>query len=162
MQPTLNGVAPSWAEINTTINIAGGATVAAVDYKALDWESAIARGEQRGASGGRVLKRTTGQITNTASATFYKEGLRALKRALLAVAPRDGAGRPQLSKVPFDIVVKHSVDDDPEIYITKILGCRLDKHSEKNAEGTDPNTVDVDLNPIEIVEVIDGQDTVLL
>lgn len=162
MLPTLNGVEPSWAEINTTINVSGGAVLQTNDYKALDWESGIKRGDKRGASGGRVISRTTGEKTDTASGTFYKGGLRELKRKLMAVAPKDSAGRPQLSRVAFDVVVKHSVGDDAEIYITKLLGCHLDKNAEKNAEGIEANTVDVDLNPIEIVEVIDGQDTVLL
>lgn len=163
---TFNGRAVSWAEINLTLNVLGGATINTIDIKSLDHEAKVDRGEQRGASGGRVLKRTTGQITNTAAATFYKDGLRDLKKELVKAAESagyvDSQGRAQLSKVTFDMVVKHAFEDDAEIYCTKLNKCHLDKDSEKHAEGTDPETVDVDLNPIEIVEVIDGKDTVLL
>lgn len=162
MLPTLNGVAPSWAELEATANVNGGTSLTLSALKSIDWESAIARGEQRGASGGRVLKRTTGAKTDTASCEMYQDGLRDLQRQLLAVAPKDSAGRPMLSKVSFDIIIKHSVDTDADIFVTKLLGCHLDKLSGKHAEGTDPNVVAIDLNPIEIVEVIDGQDTVLL
>lgn len=162
MLPTLNGVAPSWAEFEATANVNGGTSLTLGGLKSLTWESAIARGEQRGASGGRVIKRTTGAKTDTASCEFYQDGLRELQRQLVAVAPKDSAGRPMLSKVSFDIVVKHAVDTDADIFVTKILGCHLDKLSGNHAEGTDPNVIGVDLNPIEIVEVIDGQDTVLL
>ncbi len=162
MLPTLNSVSPSWAEFEATANINGGVALTLSGLKSIDWESAVARGEQRGASGGRVMKRTSGAKTDTASCEMYQGDLRDLQRQLLAVAPRDSAGRPMLSKVSFDIVIKHSVDTDADIFVTKLLGCHLDKLSGKHAEGTDANVVALDLNPIEIVEVIDGQDTVLL
>jgi hypothetical protein len=162
MLSSLNGVAPSWSEIQITVNVTGGPTLTVIDIKSIDHESAIARGEQRGASGGRVLKRTTGALTNTASAEFYRDGSKALKRELALVAPKDAAGRPQISKVAFDVVIKHSYDDDADIHVTKLLGCHYDKDGGKHAEGTDAETVAVDLNPIDIVETIDGQDVVLL
>ncbi len=162
MLSTLNGESPSWADIETTIAIPGGQTLQTIDYKSIDWDSDVKEGEQRGASGGRKMKGTTGEKTDGASAVFYKSGMKALKRALMAVAPKDSAGRPKLSLVRFNIVVKHSVGDDPDIHVVKLLGCRLLKNAEKHAEGTDPNTVECTLNPLEIVEVIDGVDTVLL
>lgn len=162
MLPSLNSVTPSWTEINATANISGGTALALPDLKSINWESSIARGEQRGASGGRVVKRSSGAKTDTASWEMYQGGLRDIKRQLMAVAPKDSAGRPMLSKVSFDIVIKWSVDDDADIFIVKLLGCHLDKDSGSASEGTDPNVISTDLNPIEIVEVIDGQDTVLL
>lgn len=163
---TLNGRAVSWSEIAIALNVQGGATINTIDIKSLDHETKVDRGEQRGASGGRVLKRTTGAISQTAAATFYKDGLRDLKKALVAAAEAagfvDSQSRPQISKVTFDVVVKHAFEDDSEIYCVKLNKCHLDKDSQKHAEGTDPETSDVDLNPIEIVEVIDGKDTVLL
>lgn len=160
--PTLNGNAPSWAEIETTFNVVGGETVQTVDYAAINWESKVTRGAQKGASGGRTRKRTKGEIANSADAEFYRDGLRAFKKKLAAVAQKDEAGRPQLSTVTFDVIIKHSVADDPEIYVVKLLGCHLDGNTGKHAEGPDPDKVAVDLNPLEIVEVIDGEDTVLL
>lgn len=162
---TLNENAVSWAEIDCTINIAGGQSVKGVDLKSVNYESKVERGVQRG-PGGKVKKRTTGQPTDSADAEFYRDGLRILKRAIVAACIAagyvDSAGRPQLSKVTFDLVIKFAMDGDPEIYCTKLLGCHLDKTAFKHAEGTDADTVASDLNPIEIVEVIDGQDTVLL
>lgn len=164
MLSSLNGRAVSWAEIAVKVNISGGQSLPMIDIKSIDHESKVDRGEQRGASGGRVLKRTTGQLTNGASAVFYRDGAKALKRALMAVAPKDSAGRPQISKVTFDINVLHTFEDDvdAEIHETRLKGCHYDKDGGKHAEGTDPETVDVDLNPLEITEVIDGVETVLL
>lgn len=158
---TLNENAVSWAEIDCTINIAGGQSVKGFDLKSLNYESKVERGVQRG-PGGKVKKRTTGQLTDAADCEVYRDALRIIKRAIVAVAPKDSASRPQISKVTFDLVVKFAMDGDPEIYCTKLLGCHLDKTAFKHAEGTDADTVAIDLNPIEIVEVIDGQDTVLL
>lgn len=162
MLSSLNGRAVSWAEIIITINVTGGTTLDAIDIKSIDHESAVEVGEQRGAGGGNVKKRTTGQVKNTASATFYRDGAKALKTALASVATKDSGGRPRLSTATFDVVVKHSFEDDSEIHCTKLLGCRLLKDSGKHAEGIETETVDVDLNPIEIVEVVGGQDMVLL
>lgn len=162
MTPTLNGTAPSWAEIDTTFNVVGGETLQTIDYAAINWESAVTRGAQKGASGGRKKKRTSGELENSADCEFYRDGLRAFKKKLAAIAPKDEAGRPKLSQVTFDVIIKHSVADDPEIYIIKLLGCHLDKNAGKHAEGSDADKVSCDLNPLEIVEVIDGVDTVLL
>jgi hypothetical protein len=161
---SLNSRAVSWAEILVTINVNGGASLPTIDIKSLDHETKVDVGEQRGAGGGSIRKRTTGQDSATASGTFYRDGAKALKGELAKVAPKDSAGRPRIALVSFDIVIKHSFDDDPsaEIHCTKLLGCRYLKDSSKHAEGTDPETVDVDLAPMKIVEVIDGQDVVLL
>lgn len=162
MQPTLNANSPSWTNIKITVNVLGGQTAPAIDIKSITWESKVERGMQRGASGGRVLKRTTGQKTDTAAAEFYRDGLRTLVRWLIEVAPKDSAGRPMLSQATFDVVIKFALEGDPEIYETKLTGCHLDKIAGSHAEGTDPDVIAVDLNPIEVIEVIDGQDTVLL
>ncbi len=162
MLSTLNGAAVSWAEIDCTLDIIGGASVPDVDFKSLDHETAVTRGDQIGA-GGKVVKRTTGAPKSSASGSVYRDGLRALKRAIMTVAPADSAGRLQLSKVAFNLIIKHSMPGETEIYTLKLLGCHLDKNAFKHDSGsTDADTVDIDLNPIDIVEIIDGVETVLL
>ncbi len=160
MLSTLNDVAVSWAECAVTLNISGGITVKDLDFKSIDHESSVARGEQR--RGGVVVKRTTGQLSNAASGSLYRSGLKTLKRAIMANAPENTGGQKQLSRVPFDIVIKHTLEGESDINCTKLLGCRLDKDAHKLAEGPDADMVDVDLNPISIVEIIDGVETVLL
>jgi hypothetical protein len=166
MFETMNGRAVSWSELEATANIGGGIPLIQPDLKSCDHESKVDRGEKRGASGGRVVARTTGAVSNSASATWYRAGLRDFKKALSNAAVSAGHvnsdGHVQLSKVPFDLVITHSYEDDPEIYVVKLLGCHLDKDSGKHAEGTDAETIDVDLNPLRIVEIVNGIDTVLL
>lgn len=158
---TLNETPVSWSEIEIVANVSGGGSFPDIDFKSLDCESKVDRGFQRG-QGGHVKSKTTGMLTDTASASLYRSGLRALVRALGAVAPQDAAGRYQLSKVRFDLIVNHSFADDSDIHCLKILGCSLDKTTFKMAEGADADVVDVDLNPIRIIEVVDGKEMVLL
>lgn len=166
MLETLTGRAVSWAEISVVANVGGGVSLPTIDIKSINHESKVDIGEQRGASGGRVMKRTTGALTNTASAVFYRDGLRTLKKALMTAALISGSvnseAHIQLSLVTFDIVVMHSWLDDPEIHCRKFVGCRLFKDGGKHEEGTEAETSDVDLNPLRIIDVVNGVDTVLL
>ena len=111
---------------------------------------------------GRPKAKTTGQPTSSASGSLYRPGYDSLATALVAVAPQDAAGRYQLSKVRFDLVVNHSYPENSKIYTIKLLGCSLDKRGAKHGEGVEADVVDVDLNPMKIVEIIDGKEVVLL
>lgn len=167
MFETLNGRAVSWAEASISCNVAGGVAMQQIDIKSVTHESAVEVGIQRGVSGGRTIKRTTGQITNTGSVTFYRDGNRDFKKVLSAAALTAGYvnadGHVQLSLVRFDIIIVHSWLDDPEIYTRKLLYCRYLKDGSKSEEGTEAETVEVDVNPLRIVEVVNGTvETVLL
>jgi len=161
------GRAVSWAELKGTINVGGGISMPTIDIKAINHEAKVERGEQRGAGGGNVKKRTTGQGSQSGSATFYRSGMRALKRELKNAAVkanyRNSDGAYQLSKVTWDWVITLSWDDDPlGIYIFKLIDCHLDSDTSKHEEGNEAETVEANINPRRVVEVIDGVDTVLL
>jgi hypothetical protein len=85
---------------------------------------------------------------------------------LLAAATTAGYvnadGQVQLSLVTFDIIITHSWLDDPEIYVLKLLNCRYLKETGKHEEGPEIETVDVTIDPLRIIEVVNGIDTVLL
>lgn len=158
---TLNGTAVSWSELEATVNVNGGVSLPDLDWKSIDHEDKIDRAIQRG-QGGRPKKKTTGMPTSTGSGSLYRSALSELLRGLIAVAPQDSAGRYQVSKVRFDLVIKHSYEGDATIYQVKLLGCTLDKKAFKHAEGAEADVVDIDLNPMKIVEIIDGKEVVLL
>ena len=162
MFPTLKGVAPSWADLKVTADAIGGLLASITDLSALNWESKVEVGEQRGVSGGRVVSRTTGSKTDTADAEFYRSGLDSLVAQLSAIAPLDPQGRPMLSKVPFNLSVYYSIIEDVAIRGVHLKGCRLLKISGKHAEGNDPDKISVDLNPIEIEITVNGRKMVLL
>jgi len=158
---TLNDAAVSWAECKAVANIDGGIDLPDIDWKSFDFEEKIDRAWQRG-QGGRLKKKSTGQSTPSAKATAYREGLKALKTGLLALAPQNSEDQYQLSKVRFTLVITHSYEGDPEIYCIEIRDCTLDSTAFKMAEGPEADTVDIDLNPRQIVEIIGGKEVVLL
>ncbi len=159
--PTVNEITPSWSDIGITINVDVGQTLETIDYQGVKFASKVEVGAQRGTSGGRVMKRTQGSKTDEASLTMYKSGLRALQKALAEVAPKRG-NQVLVSLVTFDVLVQWTPVGETEIYTTKIKGCRLLERSEDAKEGNDAAIVEVGLNPMEIVDVIDGQEVMLL
>jgi hypothetical protein len=159
--PSLNDIEPSWADIATTFTVFGGDILDMADIAGIKWDDKVEVGMRRGASGGRVMARTTGSVTNTASAELYRSGHRRLVKALMSKAPTRGSQR-LISLVGFDIMIQHTPPGETEIYVVKLSGCRLLGRSFDMKEGNDADKVAVDLNPIGIAEIINGQEVVLL
>jgi hypothetical protein len=159
--PALNDIVPSWADIQTTFTISGGDALDMVDIAAVKWGRKSELGEQRGASGGRVMARTSGSGSQEASATLYRSGYRKLLKSLMAKAPTRG-NQALISYVSFDILIQHTVPNDPEIYTTHIKGCRFLGESDDMKEGNEADKIEINLNPIEVANVINGKEVVLL
>jgi hypothetical protein len=159
--PSINDIAPSWADIQTTFTVGGGDALDMMDIAGIKWSRKVEVGEQRGASGGRVMARTTGQGSQEASATLYRSGLRKLLKSLMAKAPSRG-NQKVIGVVAFDILIQHTPPGETEIYTVKIKGCRYLGDSDDMKEGNEADKVEVTLNPIEIVQIIDGQEVVLI
>jgi hypothetical protein len=159
--PTLQDIAPSWADIKTTVTPLGGSLIDTIDYSALNWGSTVEVGEQRGASGGRVMRTTTGQLTHEASATYYRSGLRKLVRGLIPLAPQRATQR-MVSLVHFDIFIQHTPPGEVDIYEVKLKGCRLLGFTASMTEGTDADKIELALHAKEIVQIIDGLEVVLI
>src|SRR5580692_1199088 len=104
--PSLNGIAPSWADIGITASITGGTLLGMQAIAGLKWGRKVEIGERRGASGGRVMARTTGSGSQQASGTFYRAGMRQLIKALIPLAPTRG-NQVAISTVAFDIMIQH-------------------------------------------------------
>lgn len=161
-KPTLNDRAPSWANIVANFTVGdGGALLETIDFAALNWSWTITRGEQRGASGGRVMKRTSGSVAYEASVTFYRSGYDKLLTALAAKAASRGDQK-LIGDVEFDILVMHRWRDSGPLYQVLLKGCLLAGDSEQNAEGDDPNKVECALSVLEIERTVDGQKMVPL
>lgn len=159
--PSIQDIAPSWADIKTTFSVTDGDILDMIDYAGIKWSRKVEVGEQRGASGGRVMARTTGQGSQEASATLYRSGLRKLIKALMAQAPTRG-NQKVISLVSFDVLIQHTPPGETEIYVTKLKGCRYLGDSDDMKEGNEADKIEVTLNPIEIVQIIDNQEIVLL
>ncbi len=159
--PTLNGFAPSWADVSATITGEEIATLETADFAALNHSSLIEEGKQRGASGGRVLRRTVGSLTDEASVTYYKTGLIALIKALAAAAPTRG-NQKRIGLVFFDVLIQQTPPGSVEIFTVKWKGCRLLGMTDTYAEGVDADQIEVPMSPGQIVRIVDGEEIVLL
>jgi hypothetical protein len=159
--PVLDGIAPSWADIIVKASPVGAALIDIKDIAAINTGTTVEIGEQQGASGGRVIKRTTGSSKAEASITLYRSGYQKLLRGLKDLAPRRGNQR-LISLVHFGIQVQHTPPGDIEIYEYRIKGVRLKGRNLNSAEGTDADKVEVPLSVIEIADMIDGEEIVFL
>lgn len=159
--PSLNDIEPSWADIAVTITPYEGSILDVVDIAGIKWTRKVEVGERRGASGGRVMARTTGSGSQEASASFYRSGYRRLIRALMEKAPRRG-NQVLISRVGFNIMIHHTPPGEVEIYTTNIKGCRFLGDSDDMKEGDEADKIEVTLNPIEVAQLIDGEEIVLL
>ena len=159
--PILDGIAPSWGDLSCKMLVSGAALLEMIDVKSINTGTSLEIGEQRGASGGRVVMRTTGQDKNEASMTLYASGHQKLIRTLASVAPVRGNQR-ILSLVHFGIQYLFTPPNTDEIYEIRIKGVRYIGRAANASEGTDANTVDVSLSVAQIVDMIDGKECVLL
>jgi hypothetical protein len=167
--PSLNDISPSWADIGIVFQIsAGGAPGPVLPQEAIaaiKWSRKVDVGEQRGASGGRVMAQTTGSLTQEASMTLYKSGKQAFIASLASQAQSLGYVRGNqaiISLVRFDIVIQYTPPGSIDLYEAFIKGCRYLGDTDDAKEGTDPSKVDIDMKPLEIADLINGTEVVLL
>ena len=159
--PSVNDTECSWADIKIAAQVDGGTLVDMADVAAVKDSRSVEVGKKRGASGGRVMSQTAGEGDQEASITFYRGGLRRLKKALMAKAPTRG-NQVIIGRVPFDVTIQWTPLGEDEIYERIWKGCRFLGDAEDNGEGSDPDQVEVTLNPIEIADIIDGKEVVLI
>lgn len=159
--PSLNDIEPSWADIKATFTVFDGDVLEMVDFASIKFGDKVEVGDRRGASGGRRMARTTGSRSEEASASLYRSGHRRLVKSLASKAPTRG-NQKLISLVGFDILIQHTPPGEVEIYTVKIKGCRLLGRDFDFKEGNDADQVAIALNPIEIVEIIDGSEIVLI
>jgi hypothetical protein len=159
--PIVDGVAVSWADIAVTITPIGGALAKTVDISAIHTGRSVEVGYQRGATGGRKKKRTTGQSDEEASITFYRDGFQAFYRALAKIAPARG-NQLVVGLVVFGVQMQWTPLGSVEIFERRVKGARIIGDTIDGAEGSDADTVEVPLSVMEIVDIIDGKEVVLL
>jgi hypothetical protein len=160
-QPSINGFAPSWSDIAINIGIEGGSALDIEDIAGIKYKTSLSVGKVKGVSGGRNMIQTTGESDEDASIDLYLSGIRKIKKALMQSAPTRG-NQKAISLVPFTITVKFSVPGDDEIYTTILKGCRYGGTDIDAKPGTEAISSTVPLNPREIVDIINGEEVVLL
>lgn len=159
--PILDGINPSWADVIIRVSAPGAPLLETRDIKSIATSGKLEIGTIRGASGGRVMSRTTGQSDYEASLTLYHAGYVKMLKGLRALAPKRGSQR-AMGLVHFGLQLMFSVPGSAEIFERRLKGCRIAGFTGNSAEGVDANEVEVPLSVIQIVEVIDGEEYVLL
>jgi hypothetical protein len=158
--PDLKGFSPSWADVKCSAKLFDGPLIEMEDIAALNWSDAVEEGVHK--RGGRPHKRTTGEYSCEASATLYRSGHRKLVRNLATIAPKRG-NQTLVSLVIFNFTVKYTPPwEEDDIYITAILGCRLVGRNAQAGEGSDAGKLELNLKPMQVAEIEDGQEIVLL
>lgn len=154
--PNVNGDICSWADIAVTLNIPGGTEVPLFDLEAIKWSDKVEVGEQRGASGGRVMGTTAGQLSSEATATLSRAGavqfIEAIETAALSLPGAVRGNRVRIAGVRFDILIQHTPLGTERIFEAKLSGCRFLGRSHDLKQGNEADMVEIILNPIEIAE----------
>lgn len=166
--PSLNGIEPSWADIAVyaVINgISGVPLLPMSGISALKWSRKVEVGKKRGASGGRVMARTTGQLDQDGTLTIYRGDKPAFVSALATVASQNGYVRGNqaiISWVSFDIIIQYSPPNTLTLLETHLKGCKYLGDSDETEESADPNKIEITIDPMEIADIVNGQEIVLL
>lgn len=159
--PVFDGITPAWADVQITAKPGTGSLIDMKEVKEISTGTAVSFGEQQGTSGGRVMKRTTGTAKNTASITLYRSGFQKLQRALIPFAKKRG-NQVLLATAHFNITYQLTPFNDPEIYETRLSGCKFAGRDINGAEGDDPALAVVPLSVSQIADIVDGQELVML
>ncbi len=159
--PLVNDIAPSWADIILKATPDGGPLLEIEDFAAISSGRSVEVGEQRGASGGRVMRRTTGAVSYEASITFYRTGYQKFLRELAKLAQSRG-NQKRISLVHFGVQIQHTPLGSEEIFDRRWKGCRVLGDTHDGSEGVEADKIEVPISVIEIVDMIDGEEVVLL
>jgi len=158
--PILDGICPSFADIVVKASPTTGPLIEMKDIKAINTSRTVEVGKQR--VGGRVKKTTTGSADYEMTLVLYRDGYHDFLAALAALAPSRG-NQKVVSLVHFGVQIQHTPPgDDTRKYDRRAKGCRYVADTFNDAEGVDPNEVEVTLEVKEIVDMINGEEVVLL
>lgn len=158
--PVLDGIAPSYADINVRISPNGGTLVEMGDIAEISTGTTVEVGEQL--EGGRVIKRTRGSVKYEASWKLYASGYQKLMRGLMSAAPSNSKGQKLLSLAHYLVHVVWTPPGSTDLLEYKIKGCRVLGRTIASAEGNDAQQVEMSLSTIEVVDVIDGIEVIMV
>ncbi len=161
LYPVINGVDPSWADIKCTATPDGAPLLSIEDVASIDCKSSVEVGYRKGASGGRVMGRTTGEKKDEFSWKLYRVGFDKLIGGLLALAPSRNDQR-AISFVAFGVTVQHTPFGVDTMFEYRAEGARVVGMGFAHAEGVDADQVEVPLSIINLVYLLNGVEVVLL
>jgi hypothetical protein len=163
--PLYNGIAPSWADLIVRVSGTSIQLADVEDIKSIDTSRTVEVGKQRGATGGRIKKRTLGSLDQDGSLTFYKDGYVDFIAALVAAAEAQGFTRGNevlISPVVFDVQYLFTPFGATRVFDRRMIGCRVIGDTSSASEGTDAAEVEVPLDIMKICDMVNGKEVVLL
>lgn len=159
--PVIDGIAPSWSDVIIRITPKDAPLIDVKQIKSIKRTRTVTLGEQVGASGGRVIKRTTGAVKLELSAVFYRDGWNEMLEKLALLALTRG-NQSALTLVHFGVQVQHTPPGSSRIFEWRAKGVRILGDAHDHSEGTDADTVDVPMSVIDIVDMVNGREVVML
>lgn len=159
--PVIDGIAPSWSDIIIKISPKGAPLISATQIKSIKRSRKVTVGEQRGATGGNVIKTTTGVVAYELSAEFYRDGWNEFLEKLVDLAPQRGNQR-AISLVHFGVQVQHTPIGSTRILEWRAKGVRTLTDEHAAAEGSEADTVPVTFHAKQIADMIKGKEVVML
>ena len=141
--PLFNGRYYSFSSIEVWM---GKVTAPQLSFKAINWKTALKPGMGRGTTPNKLI-RTRGESEPEGDFEMYVHAWEAFKLTLAAQgAPLIGYG-----EVEFDIVVQMREEPNLPIATYMLKSCRCAGEEYSNSSGTDPATVKVTLDVMDIL-----------
>jgi hypothetical protein len=156
--PTLDRFAPSWANLESTLDIYGGPSLDIFDLAGIKWSSKREIGEQRESGSGELAARTSGSKKHTFQPTFYASGLMKLFNQLVQVAPQDEFGVYEVGLVSFGWLIQWSLPGDNRIYSLRAEGLRTIGLDGSSAEGNEADKVEQEMSVGRIIYLLDDKE----
>lgn len=159
--PIIDGIAPSWSDIIIRLTPKGAPLIKATQIKSIKRSRKVSVGSQRGATGGNVIKTTTGEAEYELSIVFYQDGWNEMLEKITPLAPSRGNQR-AISLVHIGVQVQYTPIGQTRIYEWRAKGARIVGDSFDAAEGVEANTIEVPYNVKQIVDMVNGLEAVML
>ena len=159
--PLYDKIAPSWADAK--FNFKGYTTplLNLKDLAAFETSVTLEIGEMQGASGGKVIRTTTGSSKYEGKITLYHSGFHDLLDNLGPGMPTRGDLR-IYGVVHFDAQLFWTPPGSDEIFEKQVNGCRILGSNLAAAEGVDANKIELPIKVAEVIYVIRGKKYVIL
>jgi hypothetical protein len=147
---TINGTVPSSSDVRVDVKLYEGRQVTIVDISAINWKRMVEVGQKRRLDGS-IGGTTRGRGSFEASMTLFEEGWAELEAALAEVDPSN------ISLVQFQVTGLWTPPKQTRLRKVEIKGVRILEDGFQNAEGVDPSTTELKLDPTEIVSYPDAR-----
>ena len=159
--PIIDGMAPSWADIVVSLTPKGAPLIKTQGIKSIKRTRTVTVGEQKGATGGQVVKHTAGELKLGLDLELYRDEWNSMIEKFAALAPKRG-NQVAIRYVVFGIQVQHTPFGSSRIYDWRAKGCFLLGDTLDAKEGTEADTVAVPVGVKQIVDMINGVEVVYL